>query len=395
MPTEQLDRVEESVRERYAKGAQAAEPGLCCPGRDAEEDEYLKALPREIVEKDYGCGTPSRWARAGDTVLDLGSGAGKACYVLAQKVGPTGRVTGVDFNDAMLALARKHHPAVTRAIGYDNVRFVKGRIQDLALDLERAQRWLESHPIRTVEDLGPYESECARLRREEPMIGSDSVDLVVSNCVLNLVRPQDKERLFAEIFRVLKRGGRAVISDIVCDEEPTAQMQNDPELWSGCISGAFREDRFPAMFEQAGFHGVEILSRADKPWQIIEGIEFRSMTVRAYKGKQGPCFERHQAALYKGPWKAVTDDDGHTYERAVRTAVCDKTYKLLTDANGPYAGQVIGIEPENAVPLEQAQPFDCSTPAIRDVRVTKSGAPSTSRGGTTDAPCCGPGGGCC
>src|SRR5437660_1542566 len=134
-----------------------------------------------------------------------------------------------------------------------------------------------------------------RLRREEPLVADESIDCVVSNCVLNLVRPEDKPRLFAEVFRVLRRGGRAAISDIVADEDVPADLQADPELWSGCISGALREDAFLAAFEAAGFHGIRLAERRAEPWRIVRGIEFRSVTVVAYKGKQGPCLERNQA----------------------------------------------------------------------------------------------------
>lgn len=383
--------LEGEVLGRYARGAETVEPELCCPTADYD-NQYLRVIPREIVEKDYGCGDPSKWARAGDVVVDLGSGAGKVCYILSQKVGREGRVIGVDFNDAMLGLARKHHPQIAREIGYDNVRFVKGKIQDLALDLEKVQRWLDANPIRDVEGLQAFEAHCQRLRRNEPMIASESVALIVSNCVLNLVRPEDKRQLFGEIFRVLKRGGRAVISDIVCDEEPAPATRNDPKLWSGCISGAFREDEFLEMFEAAGFYGIEILARTDEPWRVIDGVEFRSMTVRAFKGKHGPCLERNQAVIYQGPWRSVCDDDGHTYHRGRRMAVCDKSYKLLTDPAGPYAAQLIGIEPADPVPLQSAKPLDCAADTIRDPRVTKtqvSGTGSAAEGiPDTSASCC-------
>ena len=117
------------------------------------------------------------------------------------------------------------------------------------------EQWLAAHPVRTIEDAAAFETECERLRREEPLIPDASIDVVVSSCVLNLVRPQDKVKLFQEIFRVLRRGGRAVISDIVCDEPPTDEILNDPELWSGCIAGAWLEEKFLAMFEEAEFHG--------------------------------------------------------------------------------------------------------------------------------------------
>jgi ubiquinone/menaquinone biosynthesis C-methylase UbiE len=383
--------VEQAVLSRYKAGARQVEPGLCCPTE--YDPALLELLPREICENDYGCGDPSRYAGPGETVLDLGSGAGKICYMLAQRVGRDGRVIGVDFNDAMLALARKYQDQMAARLGFANVVFRKGRIQDLALDLEQAEMWLKSAPVRSVEDLLRFESHCQVLRREQPMVGDDSVDLVVSNCVLNLVRGEDKTRLFAEIFRVLKRGGRAVISDIVCDEEPTAAILNDPGLWSGCISGAFREDVFPAMFERAGFYGVEILARQSEPWQIIDGIEFRSMTIRAFKGKDGPCLERNQAVVYKGPWKQVRDDDGHVLNRGQRVAVCDKTFNIYTSPNGPYAAEIVAVPPLEAIPLDQAQPFDCKRSEIRDPRQSK-GTEYRATVRTDDGPCCGPDG-CC
>jgi len=362
--------VERSVVERYAQAARQVQPGLCCP-TTRYEGSLLEKLPREIIEKDYGCGDPSPHVRDAETVLDLGSGSGKACYILSQKVGASGRVIGVDMNDAMLALARKYQDEMAQRIGHDNVLFIKARIQDLALDLERVGEWLRDHPITGIDGLAAFEAECDRLRRESPAIASESVDVVVSNCVLNLVRPADKVRLFAEIHRVLKRGGRAVISDIVCDEDPTTAIVNDPELWSGCIAGAFREDRFLEHFEEAGFYGVEIVARQQESWQTIDGIEFRSLTIRAFKGKDGPCLERNQAVIYKGPWKSVQDDDGHRLLRGKRMAVCDKTFQIITDPQGPYARDVVAAPPSVAVQLDEATPFDCRGSAIRDPRQTK------------------------
>lgn len=380
--------VEDAVLDRYKQGADAVQPALCCPTTYHHAD-YLAVLPREIIEKDYGCGDPSRYVAPGDTVVDLGSGAGKICYILSQIVGTAGRIIGVDFNDKMLQLARKHQKDVAQKIGHDNVRFVKGKIQDLALDLDRVQHFLDQQPINTVDDLTALQGECDRLRRDEPMIADSSADVVVSNCVLNLVRPQDKQQLFAEIHRVLKRGGRAVISDIVCDENPTPAILNDPELWSGCIAGAFREDQFLEMFEQAGFFGVEILERAQAPWRVIDGVEFRSLTVRAYKGKEGLCLDRNQAVVYKGPWKQVVDDDGHTLYRGRRMAVCDKTLGIYTNPKSPYAGQVIPIQPRTPVALDDAAPFDCRRNAVRPPRETKGADYHDTV--TSDGPsCCAP-----
>lgn len=361
---------EEAVNSRYGSAAEMVEPALCCPVTEYDST-YLANLPQEILDIDYGCGDPSRHVERGETVVDLGSGSGKICYILAQKVGPEGHVIGIDFNDDMLSLARKYEHEMAERLGYRNVSFHKARIQDLALDLEWVVQRLKRKAITSVQQLADFEHECSSRRACEPLIADDSVDVIVSNCVLNLVATAEKARLFEEMYRVLRPGGRAVISDIVCDEDPTPEMMNDPELWSGCVSGAFREDRFLQMFEEAGFFGIEILSRASDPWQTIDGIEFRSMTVQAYKGKEGPCFERNQSIVYHGPWKKVHDDDGHVLHRGERMAVCDKTYRLLTNLNGPYAKDISGIEPREQVPLDDARPFDCKRSTKRHPRETK------------------------
>ena len=379
--------IESAVLERYQEGARQQQPSLCCP--TDYEGNYTKILPEEIIAKDYGCGDPTRYVNAGEIVVDLGSGAGKNCYILAQKVGARGKIIGVDFNDEMLLLARKYQREMADKLGYRNTEFVKGKIQDLKLPLDKLQTWLQANPINSVDKVAEYEAQCDRLRQQEPLIADNTVDVVISNCVLNLVRPQDKQQLFAEIYRVLKRGGRTVISDIVCDEDPTPKILKDPELWSGCIAGAFRENNFLKMFEDAGFYGVEILKREETPWQVIDGVEFRSMTVRAYKGKDGACWERKQSVIYKGPWKQVQDDDGHIFCRGERMAVCDKTYQIMTNANSPYAADIIGIAPYENIPLESATEFNCKVKAIRHPRETKGSEYNLTN--TNDESCCSPG----
>jgi len=382
--------VEDAVRERYSAAAQAQEAALCCP---VEYDrKYLEIIPDEIIDRDYGCGDPSRWVEPGDTVLDLGSGGGKICYIAAQVVGESGRVIGVDMNDDMLALARKYQSAIADTLGYANVEFHKGRIQDLQLSLDEFDGYLAEHPIQTSSDWIEAQSRAQELRDSRPMIAADSVDVIVSNCVLNLVRAEHRRQLFDEMHRVLKRGGRAVISDIVSDEDVPEALQHDPNLWSGCMSGAFREEAFMQAFEDAGFYGVEIVSRQAEPWAVVEGIEFRSVTIRAWKGKDGPCLERKQAVVYRGPWKTVTDDDGHKLVRGQRVAVCDKTFQIYSRA--PYGDQIIPLEPTETVPLEFAGQFPCSAFKLRDPKETKaSTAVSLTVLPGTD--CCSPGGSCC
>ena len=281
--------VEAAVKERYSDGAQACEASLCCPV--SYNKTLLEAIPDEVIERDYGCGDPSRYITEGETVLDLGSGSGKACFIMSQVVGPAGKIIGADMNDDMLALARGAAPVVAKRIGHDNVHFVKSKIQDLRLDCEKLDRYLVEHPAKSHADWERTEAFAQSLRRTQPAVADGSVDVVVSNCVLNLVRPEDKAELFRELFRVLKKGGRAVISDIVSDEDIPLEMQNDEKLWSGCISGAYREDAFLDAFKQAGFHGMALLERVEEPWQTVQGIEFRSVTVIAYKGKAGPRWD--------------------------------------------------------------------------------------------------------
>ena len=380
---------ESSVNSRYAAAAKAPEAALCCPVE--YNQDLLKIIPQEVIEKDYGCGDPSRYVKPGETVLDLGSGTGKICFIAAQVVGEKGRVIGVDMTDDMLEVARRNAPIVAERLGFANVEFRKGRIQDLGLDLEKLDAELIRRPITNAASFLAANELATELRLTHPLVETESVDVVVSNCVLNLVEPQDKRQLFQEIFRVLRKGGRAVISDIVSDEDVPDIMQQDPTLWSGCISGALREDLFLKAFEDAGFYGIRLLKRDSQPWQTVEGIEFRSVTIEALKGKQGDCFELNQAVIYRGPFREVLDDDGHRLRRGDRVAVCDKTFQLYQKA--PYKEFFEFIEPRVPVKLEEAKPYDCAPHKLRHPRETKG----MEYNATTEASkCCdGGNGGCC
>jgi len=149
-------------------------------------------------------------------------------------------------------------------------------------------------------------------------------------------------------------------------------LQSNPELWSGCISGALRDDIFLSSFEAAGFYGITQISRQESPWRTVGGIEFRSLTVAAWKGKEGPCLEQNHAVIYKGPFREVQDDDGHVLRRGERTAVCGKTYAILT--NQPYSQHFEPIPPAAPVPESEARPFDCTGGSRRrPPRVAKRG----------------------
>jgi arsenite methyltransferase len=379
---------EAAVLKRYGNAAREVDACLCLPvGYDKE---LLRVIPKEILEKDYGCGDPSRYIRAGETVLDLGSGSGKACYIISQIVGTAGKVIGVDFNPPMLELARKYQKSIGDKLGYHNVEFRRGKIQDLKTNLELVDQYLEEQPVRSVADLSRLEEFGSKIRHELPLVADESVDVIVSNCVLNLVRPEDKNVLFAEMYRVLKRGGRIAISDIVSDEPVPEQLAKDPNLWSACVSGAFLEEDFLRAFEEAEFYGIQIEELRAEAYQTVEGIEFRAITVTAYKGKEGPCVERNQAVIYRGPWKQVVDDDDHVLPRSVRVAVCEKTFELYSKP--PYQDQFVLIPPRQEVPRERAGVFDCSRDHKRHARETKGMEYNVTQ---ISESVCGPGSNCC
>ena len=207
------DEVREAVRERYAQAAlTAAEqsgPG-CCTTAEAE----CGCGPSSSA---LGCGNPTAVAdlHEGEVVLDLGSGGGEDVFISASRVGPTGRVYGVDMTDEMLQLAR----ANKREAGVENVEFLKGTIEDVPLP-------------------------------------DDSVDVVISNCVINL--SADKPAVFEEAARVLRAGGRLAVTDIVADDGMDEATRRDMARWTGCIAGALTEEEFRGELEAAGFEGIEI-----------------------------------------------------------------------------------------------------------------------------------------
>ena len=290
----------------------------------------------------------------------------------------------------MITLARGYRKQIADQLGYSNVDFRYGLIQDLALDLEALAREAKGLKIDGPDDWIELRQLEQRLRLESQMVADSSIDCIVSNCVLNLVRPEDRRQLFGEMFRVVRPGGRVAISDIVSDEDVSERLQDDPELWSGCISGAYREDRFLQAFEAVGFHGIEIAARQSEPWRTVEGVEFRSLTVVAHKAKRGTGRDHNQAVIYRGPFKTIEDDEKHVYARGERIAVSDRTFQLLQKE--PYVGQFEFIEPRHAIRPEDAPEFDTSRPTHRDPQETKGPDCDTK---IDLVNLCGDGGNCC
>lgn len=314
--------MQEIVKERYAEASRVKEDALCCPVN--YDPQFLKIIPEEVIEKDYGCGDPSKYLNSGEVVLDLGSGAGKICFIASQVVGPKGKVIGVDMTDEMLEVARRNAPLVAEKTGFANVEFRKGVIEDLSLDMEALNAWLKSHPVSDIAGFQALQAQMEEMSFSHPLVNDNSVDVVVSNCVLNLVASESKRQMFQEIFRVLKPGGRAVISDIVSSTVVPEAMQADADLWSGCISGALSEDEFVSAFVDAGFHGVEILELEAAPWRTESDIEFRSMTLCAWKPTPEELADEEdsgQEAIYCGPFWQVVDDENVGWVRGTRRSL--------------------------------------------------------------------------
>ncbi|MCI0652763.1 MAG: methyltransferase domain-containing protein [Planctomycetes bacterium] len=378
---------EDREQRRYGAAARSPEACLCTPVDYAGVD--LSHVPQRILDVDYGCGDPTRYAREGETVLDLGSGSGKHCFMIARKVGADGSVVGVDKTPQMLALARGAVGEVTSALGYrqPNVEFRRGHIENLRWDLDRLAELVRGRSPASYQELDEIESELAK----QPLVASNSIDLVVSNCVLNLVDDSSKAQLFQELHRVLKRGGRAVISDIVASEDVPTEMKHDEFLWTGCMAGALRRDRFLDAFVAAGFYGIEELS--SYLWRHEQGIIFNSVTVAAYKGKEGPCWETYRSALYRGPFASVHDDDGHEYPRGTAVPVCEKTARLLSTP--PYAGHF--VVSEALASEEERIAFDCNPAGASARRIPDALRKQWERSGglNSASSSCTPGGGCC
>ncbi len=303
--------------------------------------------------------------RAGVSVLLLGEADQETRTRAEQAVGMTGRVIAVNPSS--------------------------GRVHDLLLDLARFENYLAEHPVRTSADWQKAEAFAQRLRDESPLVASDSIDVVIASDVLSLISAAERNQFFAELFRVLRRGGQVILNDIASDEDLADSHRQNSQLQSVRLANALREDLLLDAFEDAGFYGIEILHRQTKPHTTVNGIEFRSLTVRAWKGKQGACLDARQAVIYKGPWKMVVDDDGHKLFRGQRMAVCDKTFQIYS--RSPYAEHMILVPPATPVPLEMAPAFSCHASAVRDPHETKAGDLSLTL--VPDGSCCSPGGSCC
>ena len=310
--------------------------GACCPteAMPAHLRPLLADLHPEVLERFYGCGSPLPPALEGCTVLDLGCGSGRDAYLLSRLVGPRGRVIGVDMTPEQLAVARRHRDWHAQRYGHaaSNVEFHEGLIEDLAA----------------------------------AGIADASVDVVVSNCVLNLA--PDKARVFAEIFRVLKPGGELYFSDVFADRRIPTALRHDPVLLGECLGGALYSEDFRRLMQATGCADARVLSRSPIPLldpQIeakIGFVRFESITVRAFKlDLEDRCEDYGQLATYLGSLAeaphAFVLDDHHRFETGRPLRVCGNTFDML--ASTRYA-------PRFALAGDRSRHFglfDCAPPS--------------------------------
>ena len=310
MNTEDLKLI---VREKYAEIAKnslikvqysCCGNSNCCEESDFSMigDEYTNVAGHNAdADLGLGCGIPTQYAdiQVGYSVLDLGSGAGNDCFVARAIVGETGKVTGIDFTDAMTEKARANNAK----LGYSNVEFIQGDIEEM-----------------------PF--------------SDNQFDVIVSNCVLNLV--PDKQKAFSEMYRVLKPRGRLVLSDPTCETAMPENLKTDDRLRALCLSGAMPLKDYITMITDVGFGTVEI--RAKRPYRILDPLNYKtdeliyieSVEVCAIKDsmpEDGPCVFTGKTAIYYGTEDFFDDKKGHTLLKNQPLSICDKTANALNSAN--------------------------------------------------------------
>ena len=300
------------VQDYYGKVLQTNDDlktSACCPleAPPPRVRALLKNVHDTVQAKFYGCGSPLPMAAEGCTVLDLGCGTGRDAFILSQIVGEKGRVIGVDMTDEQLSVANQYVGWHMDKFGYKkpNVEFIKGYIEDLK--------------AAGIED--------------------SSVDIVISNCVINL--SPDKEKVFSEIYRVLKPGGELYFSDVFAGRRIPQELQNDKVLVGECLGGAMYTEDFRRMMAKIGIADTRVMSKRQLTLDDAEVlqkagmVDFYSMTMRAFKvDLEDICENYGHVAYYKGtipecPHSFVLDDH-HEFKTGMPVPVCGNTANILS-----------------------------------------------------------------
>jgi SAM-dependent methyltransferase len=339
----------DAVRRYYGevlKSSKDLKTSACCPAEAMPPKlaALVADVHPEVRERFYGCGSPLPPALDGCTVLDLGCGTGRDCYVLAKLVGPRGRVIGVDMTPEQLAVANRHRTWHAERYGYaaPNVEFREGYIEDLAA-------------------VG---------------VADASIDVVVSNCVLNL--SPEKPRVFAEIFRVLKPGGELYFSDVFADRRVPEALRGDPVLLGECLGGALYWEDFRRLCAAHGCADVRRVSAApilvtDPDIERRIGmVRFTSVTVRAFKlALEDRCEDFGQVGWYLGTIPdhphAFVLDDHHRFETGKPLTICGNTADMIGATRYAEHFRVVGDRSRHF------GLFDCG-PAPATGAATPSGA---------------------
>jgi arsenite methyltransferase len=299
----------------------------CCS--EAYGAKYIKNIPKRIIDANFGCGNPTKYVREGDVVLDLGSGAGLNCFVAAQIAGSKGAVFGIDINPSMLQIARDEASVFQKSINSAPLRFYKASASNLKVDQELVEARLRTEPCTDWTSWKNFEQFISESSQSKPLINSQSVDLVISNCVINLVGETEKQNVFAEIFRVLKPGGRFAISDNVSDIAIPDELKRDTKLWSACYSGVLQEQEFYNQLQEVGLTGIKIEARNDASTKRIGSVRFYSVTVTGTK--PGINNKKSITVIYRGPGRELTGDSGRVYKRGIPTELASEDAYLSTD----------------------------------------------------------------
>jgi SAM-dependent methyltransferase len=322
------------VRQFYED--RAVEPDETILNPVSYDEREIEHIPLEARVRLYGCGSPVTDAHVeqGESIVDLGCGTGVECFIAAKQAGALGRAIGVDFSDAMLDIARRSRPAAVDALGFDNTLFLKG--------------YLEAIPL-----------------------ADEVADLVVSNCVVNL--NHHKRRVFQEIFRILKPGGRLVISDVVAETEPPLSIRGDHQLIGECIGGAMVEQVLFGMLRDLGFVNVSIVKRF--PYRTIEGHPFFSLTFCAWRPEE---VSRQVAsdAIYAGPFRAVVTEEGAILHKGERRKVSISS-GLDPSSLGEAGILLLDSASGSVTNLEAEQSCACFVPPATEGIAAKGQVPET------------------